>query len=342
MSDGQPITLTCADGIALRGHLWPSVGVERGTAIINPATGVLARYYHRYARFLAGSGYTVVTYDYRGIGLSRPARLRDCGIRWRDWGERDFEAVLAFARARDASAPIVVVGHSIGGFLIGFAASAPTIERILTVGAQYAYWRDYAAEHRRKLFWRWHVVMPALTAACGYFPGRRLGWLEDLPAGVANEWSFRRARMEASYPADQRAVILARFAAVKAPILALAMSDDEYATEPAMSRALAHYTGSERRMARLDPAVFDQQAIGHFAPFHDRYRDTFWPMTLDWLQNGIAPASPIDPAGPRVPAEEPARSPGKPVSCDLVALPPQLRVKLASRRRARSEVAFQP
>ena len=280
----KPLAITCADGVSLGGHLWSPAGPPLGTVIINPATGVAARYYHRYAAYLAGHGFAVVTYDYRGIGLSRPARLRGCGIRWRDWGERDFEAVVAFARAGDTHGPLAVVGHSIGGFLIGFAPAAVRVDRILTVGAQYAYWRDYAAAHRRLLLLRWHVVMPVLTRALGYFPGKRLGWLEDLPAGVANEWSGRRARMEASYPHPERAGILARFAAVRAPILALAMTDDEYATEAALRRTLAYYVGSDRRLAILSPTALDATSVGHFALFHSRHAARFWPLTLRWLR----------------------------------------------------------
>ena len=282
----QPLAIPCADGVVLHGHLWPASGAEQGTIIINPATGVLARYYHYYARWLAERGFTVVTYDYRGIGLSRPARLSGCGIRWRDWGELDFEAVVAFARHRDPKGLLAVVGHSIGGFLVGFAAGATTIDRVLTVGAQYAYWRDYAAARRVRMFLRWHVAMPLMTAAFGYFPGKRLGWLEDLPAGVVREWSFRRARMERNYPAADRPGLLARFAAVRAPILAISMTDDELGTETALRRTLSYYPGSPRRIALLEPATFGQPSIGHFALFHARYAETFWPGTLLWLQHG--------------------------------------------------------
>ena len=291
MADGAPVTIVCADGFPLHGHVWLPDEAAHGTVIVNPATGVLARYYHRYACFLAEAGFAVITYDYRGIGLSRPARLRGSGIRWRDWGERDFEAVVRFARARDPEGSLCVVGHSIGGFLIGFAESAPTIDRILTIGAQYAYWRDYAAARRLRLFARWHIVMPVLTRLYGYFPGKKLGWLEDLPAGVADEWSFRRARMETSYPAAERAAILARFAAVRAPILALAMTDDEYATEAALRRTLGYYSGSQRRMALLAPFVLGHESVGHFAPFHSDFSTTLWQGTLAWLRDGADPWS---------------------------------------------------
>lgn len=42
------------DGVVLRGHLGPGQATGRsGGVVINTATGVLARYYHPYARFLA-------------------------------------------------------------------------------------------------------------------------------------------------------------------------------------------------------------------------------------------------------------------------------------------------
>ncbi len=283
------MAFSCDDGVILQGHLWRPDGEACGTIIINAATGVLARYYHPYARFLAAAGFAVLTYDYRGIGLSRPPELRGCGYRWRDWGEKDFEAVLRAARARDPRGLLAVVGHSIGGFLIGFAPSAIGVDRILTIGAQYAYWRDYTPSRRRRLVLRWHVVMPALTRAFGYFPGKSLGWLEDLPAGVADEWSFRQARMEASYPADEQPTILSRFAAVRAPILALAASDDEYATETALRRTLAYYPGSARRLVVLTPAHLDLDRLGHFSLFHRRHVAKFWPLTLRWLGKGKDP-----------------------------------------------------
>lgn len=299
--EAETITIPCRDGYALAGHVWrPQRRRELGTVIVNPATGVQAKYYHYYARFLAEQGFAVLTYDYRGIGLSRPARLRGAGISWRDWGELDFDAAVDWARRRDSGGLLAAVGHSIGGFLPGFAPAAVRVDRFLTVGAQYAYWRDYAAARRRRMWLKWHVAMPALTALFGYFPGRRLGWLEDLPAGVAHEWSFRRARLEQSYPPGERPLILARFAAVRAPILAVGATDDDYAPPGAIRRGLGYYRGSERRQVALAPADLGCDAIGHFSLFHARHRDEFWRATGSWLRDGVNPW----PSALLIPAEE--------------------------------------
>ena len=34
------------------------------------------------------------------------------------------------------------------------------------------------------------------TAIFGYFPGKRLGWLEDTPKGVVRDWAYSWRRIE--------------------------------------------------------------------------------------------------------------------------------------------------
>lgn len=286
----RPVEIACRDGVVLGADLWTNAaGATNGTVIINPATGVLAKYYHRYAAYLAGHGFDVLTYDYRGIGRSRPESLKGCSYGWRDWGEKDFDAVLRFARERDPDSPLLVVGHSIGGIIPGFSENAPLIKRMLTVGAQYAYWPDYTQGKRARLFLKWHVAMPLITALVGYFPGKRLGWLEDLPAGIVLEWSFSRARLELGSPKPARRELLRRFGSVTAPILAVAVSDDELGTVRAVKRALAYFSGATISEAFLSPQDLGLERIGHFDLFHDRHASGFWLDTLLWLRDGKNP-----------------------------------------------------
>jgi len=287
---GETVQIACSDGILLAGRLWRAGGPRaEGTVIINAATGVRASHYRRYAAFLAMHGFDAITYDYRGIGESRRGDLRKCGFRWSDWGMFDFDAVMRFARERRPDRPIFVVGHSVGGALPGLAESAVHVRRILSVGGQFGHWPDYAHGQRWRLFWKWHVAMPLLTAAYGYFPGSRFGWLEDLPAGVAFEWAFQRGALERNHPRQMRAEVRRRIASVSADILAVGMSDDPYATPAALRRILSNYTGARAEIVILSPSDIGQEEVGHFGLFHDRNAAGFWLDSLDWLRAGSNP-----------------------------------------------------
>jgi len=82
--------------------------------------------------------------------------------------------------------------------------------------------------------------------------------------------------------------LASRFRQVTAPILAVGIDDDPFGTEPALDRLLDYYTQSERHHLRLAPAAINVLEIGHFAFFHERFRDTLWPLALGWLRTGEA------------------------------------------------------
>lgn len=90
---------------------------------------------------------------------------------------------------------------------------------------------------------------------------------------------------------------LVRMAAVTAPILAVAMSDDELGTTAAISRTLGYYTGAERTAVVLQPSDYGREEIGHFGLFHDSHAAGFWLDTLLLLRDGRNPwpAQIIDP-----------------------------------------------
>ena len=296
----QPATAfrhTAADGYSLGGFCWRHAQPNplRPLVIINAATSVRCRYYARFADYLFAQGCDVLTYDYRGIGESRPASLRGFQASWSDWGQLDFEAMLAHAAQAFPGQPIDVVGHSFGGCAVGLAPSAGQVRRVVMVGAQFAYWRDYAADQRWRLFGKWHVVMPLLTHAFGYFPGKRLGWMEDTPSGVVRDWATPHPRYEGR-PSGRRLAAKRSgqpFAQVSAAILAISVSDDPFGTVTAIERLLGYFSNSPRTHLRLHPEDIGEAEIGHFSFFHSRFESRLWPLLLHWLQHAsLAPNSP--------------------------------------------------
>ena len=293
----QSFKETAADGFVLGGFTWRQAlpDTQRPVVIINAATSVHCRHYSRFAAYLFANGFDVITYDYRGIGESRLGSIKGLNASWTDWGALDFEAMLRRAQREFSGQPIDVVGHSFGGCAAGLGESGQVIRRLVTVGAQFAYWRDYAPEQRWRMFGKWHLLMPLLTLLCGYFPGKRLGWLEDTPAGVVRDWSTPTARYERR-PSGR--AMLARtghlpFANVRAQTLAISISDDPYGTIAAIERLLNYFSHAPNTHLRIDPQDIGEQQVGHFAFFRSAYQATLWPIALNWLQTGkLAPDTP--------------------------------------------------
>ena len=141
---GEPFKEPAADGFILGGFTWRHASHDsaRPIVIINAATSVRCRHYARFADYLHANGFDVITYDYRGIGESRPASMKGLRASWSDWGTLDFEAMLKRAQREFPGQPIDVVAHSFGGCAAGLGASGPVIRRLVTVRAQFAYSRD--------------------------------------------------------------------------------------------------------------------------------------------------------------------------------------------------------
>lgn len=300
-ASGESVTFPAADGYSLSGrlyrHLETSPASSRPVIVINPATSVLSRFYARFAEYLHADGFDVLTYDYRGIGDSKHGDLRHLEADWLDWGANDCEGALRFVLRLCPGRPVHVVAHSFGGLAIGLAESAAQVASILSVGAQFAYWRDYAPAHRRTMWFKWHVLMPIIAKTCGYVPGKRLGWMEDTPHGVAADWwrmgpAFEHSlRPSRALPVGivDRDGLRDRPAAVRAPILAIAFEDDPFATHPAVDRLLGYFCQSPRHHLRFTPSDLGHVAIGHFAFFSKRYAESLWPLALDWLRDRTVP-----------------------------------------------------
>ncbi|MDW3116900.1 MAG: alpha/beta fold hydrolase [Roseovarius pacificus] len=276
------------DGFPICGDIWH--GDSGPIVVIHSATGVQACYYARFARWLAGLGATVVTFDYRGIGKSRFKSTKDLKAGWIDWGVLDAEAVLTYAIQRWPGRPLTAIGHSIGGFTLGLARSSLHIKRIVMVGAQFAFWRDYAVDQRRFMYLKWHLLMPAITKLVGYFPGKKLGWLEDLPRGVAQDWSRMGPRFETSVISRIDSNDLAvRHGATHARILAISLTDDPFGTEAAICRLLGYFKNANQTHLRIAPENISVPEIGHFAFFHSRFEHALWPIIAEWLMHDRLP-----------------------------------------------------
>ena len=294
LAEASDVSFCPVDNFPLTGRLWtsPLRTGHRYVGLINAGAGISSRYYDRFAAFLAVNGIPTLVYDYRGIGRSRPHSLRGFNASVEDWGSKDCAAALSWLRDRFPQAKIIVIGHSIGGFVTGFVPNGALIDKMLFVGAHTGYWRDYSPATRPLMLLLWHVFMPAITLLFGYFPGKRLRLLEDLPSGVAFEWAgrlrpefwWRLKQADGTPDAIRTRDLLARFAAINASVLAVRFTDDPFATERAIKRLSELFVNTSVVSLVLGPKDAGGQSIGHFGFFDSRFQSTLWPLVVEALK----------------------------------------------------------
>jgi predicted alpha/beta hydrolase len=286
------IQFEAADGFGLQGRLYGDVARARSALLIVPAMGVPQRFYADFAEWLAGQGQVVMTFDYRGIGDSRPPQMKRSlrGLRATvsTWAEQDTAAALAWLDAHvPADMPVHWLGHSLGGQIFGMVPNRARVSRVVTIGVGTGYWLHNAAKARSYVWWLWYVVCPLVMPLYGYFPGKRLRKIGDLPLGVMRQW--RRWCLDRDYLVGVEGEKLrAEYAAITTPILSLSFTDDEYMSLKNTQNMHGFYAGAPRDMRRIAPTDLGVDRIGHFGFFRKRFAATLWPQVTQWL----APASP--------------------------------------------------
>ncbi len=285
----QAVRFQAGDGFELSGTLHGKPSTAAAGLLIAPAMGVSQRYYAEFAGWLASQGFAVFTFDYRGMGESRPEALKKSlkGLRANvvTWAEQDAAAALAWLdRKLPDGTPIHWLGHSLGGQIFGLVPNRERISRMVTVGTGSGYWLQNSPQLRRYVWWLWYVVTPLALRTFGYFPGRTLKKVGDLPKGVMAQW--RRWCLHRDYLMGEGGDEWRnRYAAIRTPILSLSFTDDEFMSAQNTASLHGFYANAPREMRRIAPEDVGARRIGHFGFFRKQFAQALWPQVPQWLSN---------------------------------------------------------
>jgi predicted alpha/beta hydrolase len=277
---GTAVEFPARDGFRLAGTMYRPATPNRRAVLIQAATGVKQEYYGKFAAYLASRGFGALTFDYRGIGRSRPKSLRGFRARMRDWADKDIAGALDYLARASHGARIIGLGHSFGGQVFGLVPGNERYVAAMAVGSQSGYWGHWSGWGKVGMWLLTHVLLPGVSWTIGYVPARFLAQGEDLPGGVAAEWArwCRHPGYVVGALAAQQA-----YARFSAPVRVYAISDDPYAPPRAVEAFLAFYPNAPRKLERVDAATFGGDSIGHFGFFRERFAETLWRDAADWL-----------------------------------------------------------
>jgi len=90
----ETLILTPRDGVPITALRYLARGPVRGHLVVAGGTGVPQLFYKAFAEFASAQGYSTLTLDYRGIGLSRSAPLKGFRMAYLDWAHQDLAAAV--------------------------------------------------------------------------------------------------------------------------------------------------------------------------------------------------------------------------------------------------------
>jgi predicted alpha/beta hydrolase len=270
-----------ADGYELAITRFAAQETPWATMLFAGAMGVRQDFYAPLARYFAERGIHVLTFDYRGQGWSRPKSLAALDASVSDWAEKDMNAMLAEARNAAPHLPLTLMGHSLGGQILGILPANAGVRAAINVTAASGWYR-YNDRIPIRVRIVWFLAMPLLTPLFGYFPGKRLRMVGDLPKGVAYQW--RRWCLHPDYVLSEGPRARAAFDRVTAPILSFSFEDDDIITRPAVESLNGFYRNARVEHRHVAPADIGAKRIGHFGFFSERSRPNLWAQSVEWLE----------------------------------------------------------
>lgn len=276
--DPADVAIPARDGYLLAATLYHCEGEPRGAVIINPAIAVPGRFYRHFAAGLAAAGYSALTWDYRGIGASKPEKLRGFSATVRDWIFLDMDGVVDWVIAELRPQRTFLVGHSLGGQVAGLLDNGSLIDGMATMSAQSGHWRRQPGAQKFTALFHLYLTLPLLSRIFGYGPWGLIGAGEDLPKNAALEWvGWCRHR---EYLLGDTTLPIERFQRFTAPVLAYSFGDDKWGQPASVAAMMGAYPNVALR--HVEPKEFDLDCIGHVGYFRPDSK-ALWQDTLAWF-----------------------------------------------------------
>jgi predicted alpha/beta hydrolase len=278
------VEVPVAHGLRLAGTLFtPEARAVSGAVVIASATGVPRGYYGRFAESLAEEGLATLTFDYRGIGGSRPGSRAGPPATMLEWGRADLAGAIQYAARQAPGRRPALVGHSFGGQALGLLPDPDVVGGALCVASQVGYYGHWPRRLQPLLVALWFLLLPASTHALGYFPSRVFGMGESLPRGVALQWALwcRSRRWLWADPAAAAAASHARFTG---RLRSYSIEDDAlFAPRPAVDALAALFTSAQVERVHLEPRALGVARLGHWAFFRERFKEPLWSAAARFL-----------------------------------------------------------
>lgn len=275
----EKLLLQTDDEIEITAHIFRPDESNHKVLLINSATGVKQQIYFSFAQFFAEQGFTVLTYDYRGIGLSKPEKMKGFQSSMRIWGSRDYKALTQFIIKNFPDHQKFCLGHSVGALILGMNKDSEIFNEFLFVGTQNAFVGNLKWRTKIEAVLGFGIVQPLFTELFGYFPAHWFGLGESLPKNCAYDWRTlilnRKSTNKLLLKTDDYSKDLNR------KVFVIQAEDDAWLTYKGVQSLLNDtYPNLKPTFRLIKTSESEKGEIGH-VNFFRSYNRNLWNIILD-------------------------------------------------------------
>ncbi|MCU7618742.1 alpha/beta hydrolase [Chryseobacterium sp. PBS4-4] len=274
----EKLILQTDDEIQIVGHLFKPEKSNHKVLLINSATGVKQQIYFSFAQFFAEKGFTVITYDYRGIGLSKPQKMRNFKASMRVWGSQDYRALSQFVIKNFPDHQKFCLGHSVGALILGMNKNSEIFDEFFFVGTQNAYIGHLNWRTKIEALLGFGIVQPIFTELYGYFPAHWFGLGESLPKNCAYDWRILILNRKSTNKLLLKTEDFSKD--LKQKVFVIQAEDDVWLTEKGVKSLLNETYPNLKPIYRLiKTSESEKGEIGHINFFRS-YNKNLWEIIL--------------------------------------------------------------
>jgi predicted alpha/beta hydrolase len=291
----KTLRIVSSDGASAALELFLPDDAPRAAVFWLPALGVGIAPNGAFATALAQAGVAVAVLEWRGLGSSDRRASHACDWGYREILDLDIPAALSAARAAVPGVAWWLGGHSLGGQFALIEASRRPAEYsgALLIGSGHPYWRSFGGMRGPALLGLL-MTIPAITAARGHFPGRRLRFAGREASRLMRDWACTARRGDYRVAPFEDALDTA-LRGYTGPVLGLRFADDGLAPAPALARLRQLTPDARWSTDLLSAADFAHRRADHFGWL--KQPDAVVKRVLQWLDSaslGSGERSPTD------------------------------------------------
>lgn len=268
----------CKDGYQLAAQFYPAQDHTKPYPIlICPATGITKNFYHAFAEWLNQQGYSVLSFDFRGIGESLHGPLKNSTASINDWGIYDIPAAIETLLERTQAQKVIIVGHSAGGQLLGITSNYNKVAKVLAIAGSTGHVKGLKGKTKILAPVMFNVIFPVSSFLKGYGATQFIGMGENLPKNVAKQWAEFCSKPGYVMNAIGKSIFEDYHQEIQCPITSFWATDDEIATQANVKDLLRLYPNAPTKLIELNPQQHGYKQIGHMSMFKKSHQK-LWPL----------------------------------------------------------------